>query len=225
MYESINFKTTMMARMLRNLGEYVSGRIGNVVFVRTKSKSYVRKAPNCENTVWSDQQLLYRNRIKQVAALWRSVKSENISEIWKLAGTQNPHQGMNGFAWFVKLNIPAFNIDGSLIDPTLILVADGKLVSAQKMELEQHMDDRSRVYVNWENDRNLKPARLGDLLLAVTYLEGKFSDVFHTGLLRGDLDGEIFLPKPVPLSDPSNVYFFWASEDQEFSKSVSFALN
>lgn len=214
-----------MARMLRNLGEYVSGRIGDVVFVRTKTKSYVRKAPDCENTVWSDQQLLYRKRISNLAALWRSVKSEKISEVWNRAGSQNSGNPMNGFAWFVKLNAPAFNIDGSLIDPSLMIVSDGKLASAQKMELEQHIDDRSRVYVNWENDPHLKTARLGDHLFAVTYLEGKFSDVFNTGLLRGDLEGEMFLPKPIPLSDPSNAYFFWGSEDQEFSKSVSFALN
>lgn len=211
--------------MLRNLGEYVSGRIGNVVFVRTKTKSYVRKAPNCEKTNWSENQRLYRNRMRNVAILWRSLKFDMIAEIWRVAGAQNPHQAMNGYALFVKENIPAFNIDGSLIDPLCLVVSNGKLVGSQHLNVEQSGDVPSRIIVSWVNDPNCKPPRLEDQLMAMGYKKEVFSNVENTGLYRKDLEGAFLVPDPLPETDATHLFLFWCSDDHQYSKSESFAIN
>lgn len=210
--------------MLRNLGEYVSGRIGNVVFVRTKTKSYVRAAPNCSKVQWTEQQKLYRQRMSNVSALWRSLKSEMFSPIWRKAA-----DGMNGYAWFVKLNIHAFNIDGTLIDPELILVTDGPLVSPQKLTAERVVGDPSSIRVNWQNDPHLKPERLHDSLMAMSYREGTFSAITPTGLKRGDLSGSFSLPQVPgskhPANSPTHLFLFMVSGDGlEGTQSLSFAI-
>ena len=111
-----------MAKMKRPIGDVVSGKIGNVVFVNMNGKSYVRAAPQRKKDSWSADQLLYRQRISRVSALWRALKSEQLSQIWNRAAEQ-----MNGYAWFLKLNMPALEMDGTLIDAKRMKVADGKL--------------------------------------------------------------------------------------------------
>lgn len=50
--------------MLRNIGEYVSGRMENLVFVRTKTKRSVRKAPGCRNVKGTEQQNVAFDHLK-----------------------------------------------------------------------------------------------------------------------------------------------------------------
>ena len=121
-----------MAKMKRNIGDVVSGKIGNVVFVNLNGKSYVRAAPQRKKDSWSTDQLLYRQRISRVSALWRALKSEQLSKVWNLAA-----QEMNGYAWFLKLNMPALEMDGTLIDAKLLKVSDGKLAVPQDLRAER----------------------------------------------------------------------------------------
>ena len=209
-----------MAKMLRNIGEYVSGKIGNVVFVRTKTKSYVRAAPIRKKNNWSEQQLRYRQRISKVCKLWRSLKSGQMGQLWNQAAIE-----MNGFAWFMKLNIQAFAIDGTLIDPTLILVTDGQLTAPQKLTAERVLTDPSTIVVHWQNDPHLKPERLNDALMAMSYTDGIFSPITPTGIRRGDLTGTFPFPKPVPFTEPTHLFLFMASSDGlEYTQSLSFAI-
>lgn len=120
-----------MAKMKRNIGDVVSGKIGNVVFVNMRGKSYVRAAPQRKKDSWSENQLLYRQRISRVSTLWRALKSEEMSRIWNSAAEQ-----MNGYAWFLKLNLPALEMDGTLIDPKLLKVSDGKLPVPQNLQAQ-----------------------------------------------------------------------------------------
>ena len=71
-----------MAVMKRPVGDLMSGKLGNVVFVQTKNKSYVRLAPVRKLNNWSEQQLMYRKRMSKVSGLWRSLKSNLTPHIW-----------------------------------------------------------------------------------------------------------------------------------------------
>lgn len=209
-----------MAKMLRNIGEYVSGKIGNVVFVRTKTKSYVRAAPVRKKNNWSEPQLLYRQRMSKVCKLWRSLKSGQMGQIWNRAAIE-----MNGFAWFVKLNIQAFAIDGTLIDPTMIKVSDGQLAGPQRITAERVAADPAAIGVNWQNDPHLKAERLNDGLMAMSYTDGIFSPITPTGLKRGDKTGTFPLPQPVPFAEPTHLFLFMASGDgSECTTSLSFGI-
>ena len=202
-----------MARMKRNVGELVSGKIGNVVFYQRYGKSYVRAAPKKRES-YTEEQLLYRQRLQKASALWRSLKSEEISKIWNTAA-----ELMNGYAWFMKANLPALAMDGTLIDAKLIKVSDGKLPMPQELKAGRMAGDEAALTVSWQNDPHCNAERLKDEWMAMSYAEGKFSKIIATGLKRADLQGSFTLPaKPV---NATHVYLFTTSEDGEgYSESI-----
>lgn len=203
-----------MARMKRNPGELVSGKLMNVVFYQRYGKSYVRAAPTKKQESWTEEQLLYRQRLSKASGLWRSVKSEQISRIWNLAA-----QGMNNYAWFLKANMPALAMDGTLIDAKLIKVSDGKLPLPQNLKAERMPGDDSTVVVSWQNDPHTNAERLKDELMAMSYAGGKFSAIISTNLKRNDLQGSFTLPaKP---AKSSHVFLFMVSKNGEgYSESM-----
>lgn len=202
-----------MAKMKQNPGEQVSGRLLNVVFYQRYGKSYVRAAPKKRES-YTEEQVLYRQRLSKASALWRSLKSEETSKIWNSAA-----ELMNGYAWFMKANMPAFAMDGTLIDPKLIKVSDGKLPLPQNLEAKRVPGDDSTVEVSWQNDSHSSPERLKDQLWAISYADGKFSKIIVTGLKRSDQGGSFSLPsKP---QNATHVFLWMASENgEEYSESV-----
>lgn len=206
-----------MARMKRSIGDQVSGRLMNVVFYQRYGKSYVRAAPKKRES-YTEEQVLYRQRLSKASALWRSLKSEETSRIWNSAA-----ELMNGYAWFVKANMPALAMDGSLIDACLLKVADGKLPLPQNVKAERMADDSTTVVVSWQNDPHCNTERLKDELLAISYADGKFSKIIPTGLKRSDLKGTFTLSaKP---ANASHVFLFLASENgEQYSESIGMEI-
>jgi len=203
-----------MARMKRNIGELVSGKIGNVVFYQLRDKSYVRAAPVRKKNSWTEEQLLYRQRISKASGYWRAIRSEQISKIWNGATEQ-----MNGYAWFMKATMPALEMDGTLIDPKLLKVSVGKLPITQNLKAERQPDNAATIVVSWLNDRHVKGERLKDEIMVMSYAEGKFSRVTETGIVRGTMNGSFELP--LHPTSATHVYLFMASRDREdYSESV-----
>jgi hypothetical protein len=207
-----------MAKMKRYLGELVSGRIGNVVFFQLNGKSYVRAAPVRKKNSWTEDQKLQRQRISKASALWRSLRSEQVSKIWNASAEQ-----MNGYAWFLKANMPALAMDGTLIDAILLKVSDGKLPMPQNLMVERLPDTPSTITVRWQNDPHTRGERLNDELMVVSYVDGKFSRVTATALVRSAKGGSFTLPvKPV---NATHIYLFMASGDRnDYSESICLAF-
>jgi hypothetical protein len=203
--------------MKQVLGEHPSGKLMNVVFYQRYGKSYVRAAPKKRES-YTQEQVLYRQRISKASALWRSLKSEETSTIWNTAA-----ELMNGYAWFMKANLPAFEMDGSLIDPKLIKVSDGKLPMPQNLKAERMPDDPFTVEVSWQNDPHCNAERLKDELMALSYADGKFSRHIVTGLKRSDLQGTFTLSaKPV---HATHLFLFLTSGNKEqYSESMSLEI-
>lgn len=202
-----------MARMKQVIGEHPSGKLMNVVFYQRYGKSYVRAAPKKREN-YTEEQVLYRQRLGKASALWRSIKSEETAKIWNLAA-----EGMNNYAWFMKANMPALAMDGTLIDECLIKVSDGKLPVPQNLKAERMADDPSTIMVSWQNDPHYNAERLRDELMAMSYADGKFSKFVATGLKRSDLQGSFTLAaKP---ANATHVFLFMASENGEhYSESI-----
>lgn len=203
-----------MARMKRNPGEQVSGKLMNVVFYQRYGKSYVRAAPTKKQESYTEEQLLYRQRLSKASGLWRSLKSEQISRIWNLAA-----EGMNNYAWFMKANMPALAMDGTLIDAKLIKVSDGKLPLPRELKAERMPGDEYTIAVSWQNDPHTNAERLKDEWMAMSYAGGKFSAIIATGLKRSGQHGSFTLAaKP---ANASHVFFFITSANKEqFSESI-----
>ena len=206
----------MMARMKRNVGEQVSGKIGNVVFYQRYGKDYVRSAPMKKREFWTEEQLLYRQRLKKASGLWKVLKSDDFAKIWNKAARL-----MNGYAWFMKSTLPALEMDGTMIDIRQLKVSDGKLPVPQELKAERLSNDAHTVAVSWKNDSHVTPERLKDELMAISYANGKFSKVTPTGLKRSALISTFTLPDQP--EHPSHFYLFMASEDrEEYSESKGF---
>lgn len=211
--------------MKRNIGEFVSGKIGNVVFVSDGRSSYVRAAPNRKKNSWSELQLLYRQRMSRAAALWRSFKSEKINKIWAYASKH-----ANSYAYFIQRNMESISIDGTVFYPGKFFASDGNLVQLGNLTAVQYLISNSIVDLNWKNDPHFGPVRLNDSIYIIGYYESHFSKLVKTDLLRSDLQGNVTLPyiKNVDISDFQDYHlyvFTGASDESAFSSSQHFVFS
>jgi len=207
-----------MAKMKRNIGDLVSGKIGNVVFVRMGGESYVRSAPKRTKESWSGVQNLYRKRLCSISALWRSIRNIEIQKIWTTAAVK-----MTGYNLFIKKNMDALSISGDLIDPKLIQVSDGSLpIPLLKLS---SLPENPRYAIYWKNDINLAKQRLTDSLMFMTYSDLHFSTPTATGVTRANIGCVLDKPPIDPLSKLGHVYFFFQNSQQTlFSPSVSLEI-
>lgn len=197
-----------MAKVKTNAEGPVSGKIKHAVYYQMYGNNYVRAAPVTNEDTWNEEQRMRRQRLSMVSALWRALKNEQFSKIWNAAAEK-----MNGYAWFVKANMAALEMDGSLIDARLLKVAEGKLSAPQKLTAERVGEDAATVHVSWQNDPHTSGERLSDELMAVSYADGQFSPITATGLKRSQLSGSFALPvKPV---GATHVFLFMASADRK----------
>jgi len=207
-----------MARMKRNIGDLVSGRIGNIVFYTRNGVNYVRAAPDRKKDSWSPQQMLHRQRFSKASYLWSQLKKTNVAPIWNLASER-----MNGYASFMKANMPDYALDGSIIDPKMIKISTGKLHLPLDLEAARQTAGSSTIEVSWKNDPNMKGKRLEDELMAVSAVDGHYSAMISTGLLRSAQNGSFTLP--VWPANVTHVYLFFASEDRlDYTESLCFEL-
>jgi hypothetical protein len=207
-----------MAKMKRNIGELVSGRIGNVVFYTRNGVNYVRAVPDRKKDSWSPQQMLHRQRFSKASFLWSQLKKTKVAPIWNLAAER-----MNGYAMFMKANMPAYALDGSIIDSKMLKISTGKLHLPMDLEASLESAGSSAIAVSWKNDPNMKGKRLEDELMAVSATDGHYSAMTPTGLLRSAQGGTFTLPeKP---TDATHVYLFFASQDGlDYTESVCIEL-
>ena len=195
-----------MAKIRRNIGELVSGKIGKVVFVQMRGKSYVRAAPDRTRNNWSEAQVLDRKRLSAIANLWRTLNCQNMNEIWNLATRE-----MNGYAWFIKKNMNALHIDGTLISPSLIRVIDGSLPEPL-LKLDPTHPNPHEVKIEWTNDPHLAKQRLSDSLMVMSYQNHEFSEMIDTGYKRNQESAIVPKPRADAQTGLCYLYFFFKNE-------------
>jgi len=208
-----------MGKIKSSVEAMVSGKVGPVVYYHLRGKSYVRVVQNRKKDSWSPQQKLQRQRFSKVSQLWKQLKSTRIAQIWKLAT-----QEMNGYVYFMKINMPAFGPDGRLTNPRELQLSAGKLRLPLDLLASRQAAGSSTIEVSWESDPNLKEVRLQDDLMVVSYANGAYSVISPTGLQRSAQSGTFTLP--VKPAAATHVYLFFASNDEkDYTESVCFELD
>jgi len=178
----------------------------------------VRAAPERKKDSWSPQQLLHRQRFSKASYLWSQLKKSSVAPIWNLAT-----EHANGYAWFMKANMPAYALDGSIIDPKMLKISTGKLHLPMDLEASREAAGSAAIAVSWKNDPNMRGKRLVDELMAVSATDGHYSALTPIGLLRSAQNGSFTLP--VKPADATHVYLFFASADgMDYTESVCFEL-
>jgi hypothetical protein len=207
-----------MGKIKSSVEAIVSGKVGPVVYYQLRGKQYVRTVQKRKKNSWSPAQKLHRQRFSKVIQLWDQLKSTHIAPIWKLAT-----QEMNGYIYFMKINMPAFGPDGSLTNPRELQLSTGKLRLPLDLIASRQAAGSSTVEVSWKNDPNLKAVRLQDELMMISYANGSYSVLSPAGLERRAQSGTFTLP--VKPADATHIYLFFASKDKlEYTESVCFEV-
>jgi len=207
-----------MGKIKSSVEAMVSGKVGPVVYYQLRGKQYVRTVQKRKKNSWTSAQKLQRQRFSKVSELWKQLKSTRIAPIWKLAT-----QEMNGYVYFMKINMPAFAPDGSLTNPRELQLSTGKLRLPLDLTASRQTAASSTIEVSWNNDPNLKAVRLHDELMIVSYANGIYSVMSPTGLERSAQNSSFTLP--VKPADATHIYLFFASQDKlEYTESVCFEI-
>jgi len=69
-----------MAKMKHTVGDYVSDKLGNAVFVQSQVNSYVISSLLRNVNYLSTSQIRYRKRLSNISALWQSISSAHIKK-------------------------------------------------------------------------------------------------------------------------------------------------
>jgi hypothetical protein len=207
-----------MGKLKSSIDALVSGKVGPVVYYQLRGKSYVRTVQVRKKDSWTPKQQLERQRFSKASQLWKQLKSTHVAQIWNLGSDL-----MNGYAFFMKVNLPVFGPDGSLTDQRELQLSTGKLRLPLDMEAGRSTAGNLTIEVSWKNDPNLKEVRLQDDLMMVSYVNGVYSVLSPSGLKRSAQSGSFTLPvKPV---DATHVYLFFASIDKlDYTESVCFEI-
>jgi len=224
-----------MAQVRGGIGQALSGKLEGIVYVQFNGGTYTRKAPVRSKDSWTPAMLLHQKRFGEVSRFCKQFKYGVIPQIWngatnfskvsnfgKVSGKVSGPR-MSGYALFLKTNMPAFAMDGSLADPKMLQFSTGKLPLPQQFKAERTAVESTTIAVSWNNDPYLEPQRLTDHLMAISAGNGNYSYLTSTGLVRGAKNGSFELP-PHPIG-ATHLYLFFASADKnDYTASVCFEI-
>jgi hypothetical protein len=211
-----------MARVTADSKTGLSGKMEGVVYVNLNGQTYTRRAPRFKKDSVTPGMRLNQQRFKKANEFCSLFKDSLIPQIWN-----GIDQSMSGYSLFLKSNMPAFAADGSILDVKRIRLSMGKLSFPTGFEAHRSHTDESLIVVSWPKELNVGGVHLKDQLMAISCVDGQYSDIISTGIERNDLGGTFALPDiPMPQAPGSlPLYLFFASANRrEYSKSECFEV-
>ena len=208
-----------MTLIKQQSGSALTGMIGGIVLVQFNGGTYMRRAPQRQKKdSWTPQQLLHRQRFSMVNKFCKQFKSTVIPQIWNDAAVK-----MSGYALFLKSNMPAFAPDGSVADAKKLRLSTGNLTLPQGIEAHRPAVESNTIQVSWYYDGHIGGKNLKEELMLISAVDGFYSEITATGILKGTLNGSFELPEtPRPAT---HIYLFFTSQDRrDYSESVCFEI-
>jgi hypothetical protein len=208
----------VMAKVMDGARSTLSGKADGLVYVQFNGGTYTRRLPQRKKDSSTRGMLLNQQRFRLVNSFCAQFKESVIPQIWNGAAER-----MSGYALFLKSNMAAFGMDGSLQDAKKIKLSIGKLPFPQGFEARRSEVDGNRIEVSWPKEMNVGGVHLKDELMVVSTADGQYSDITATGITKGDLMGSFELPELA--SESAHIYLFFASKDRrDYSESVCFEI-
>jgi hypothetical protein len=208
-----------MAKTLGGIGQFLSGNIEGLVFVRRKGETYMRAMPRKRKaSEWSERQKEARNGFSAVIQYARLQKKDMIVPIWNKAVK---NMTMSGWNLFIKSNRAAFDALGQLHDPLKLHFSTGRLPLPEKIKAGTDTENPSQIAVSWTDQ--MAGTEYGyDSLMAVIYQDGA-NKVVDTGAKRWDCKATI--ENPTPEAEVVYLYlFFWNEKRDSYSPDQVFAI-
>jgi hypothetical protein len=199
-------------------GSTVSGKAKGMVYVELNGQTIMRSAPHHKKDSATPRMLLNQQRFKEVNSFCAQFKDSVIPHIWN-----GMDKRMSGYALFLKSNMPAFGMDGSLGDAKKIRLSMGKISFPQGFEVHRSEMDGNRIEVSWPKEMTVGGIHMKDELMVISAADGQYSDIMETGITKGDLKSTFELPELS--SEATHIYLFFASKDhRDYSESACFEI-
>ena len=197
-----------MARITGSIGKFISGKLGEVVFVQREGMTYIRRLPEYSKNSWTAGQKQHRERFRIVNAFCQQHNMRVIKSIWNLI----PGKG-SGYNKFLKANMPAFGLDGQLADRAMLHFSDGVLPFPFHFNFDMIPGELDKISVSWENDALISGKYSSDELCFLPAFADSFGDPYFTGIKRSSAMAMIDLPD-YP-SKTEALYLFFTSIDRK----------
>lgn len=198
-----------MAKLPGGVNGPISGTAGPVTLYTVEGKVYMRGAIGKRSKdSWSDKQVAYRKRVRQVGKLWKSLASNPARDCWRLSSKPNP-----GFSLFLKTNLPAFNQDGSRTDLEWLHLSFGKLPLPHLLKASPMAADPATWEISWQNDSGKGGAGADDRLMVMVAHDNSFSDPIATQFTRKQQSATLKLPE-LPVG-AKGIFLSFMSKDKE----------
>ena len=208
-----------MAIVDGGIGQYLSGSIEGLVFVKGKKRTYMRSMPRERKaSEWSEKQREARNGFREVIKFAARHKKKVIFPIWNKAAED---LAMSGYNLFVKSNRAAFDAQGNLSKPELLHFSTGTLALPYRLCAEADVQDPNSIVVSW-TDQLAGSLNGDDCLMAVVYQDGD-KGIVNTGFTRKD--GKATIANPTPEKGEVHLFlFFWNKELDIYSPDQVFKI-
>ncbi|MBC8004702.1 MAG: hypothetical protein H7X84_04445 [Verrucomicrobia bacterium] len=203
-----------MAKVMDGASAKLSGKADGRVYVQFNGGTYTRRLPRRTKDSTSPGMLKNQQRFREVNSFCNQFKESVIPQIWKGAA-----QRMSGYALFLKSNMVAFGVDGSVVDVKKIKLSTGKLSFPEGFEAHRSEVNSHRIDVSWPKEMNVGGIHLKDELMVISSDNGLYSDITATGITKADLKGSFELPELTV--EGAHLYLFFCSKDhRDYSESV-----
>lgn len=194
--------------MAKVKGGDISGMLGTLVFLKLNGQGVVRMAPKERpKNSWSDGQIMYRQKVKNLAAFWMKSVPSDIKRIFD-SGAEK----MTAYNLFLKTNLEAFHADGAQVDLEWLHLSVGKLPLPHKFKANSVAGDPGKIEVSWQDDSGIGLARPKDELTMVIAREGKFTNPIATGAIRKQQTAVVQLPAGIGMIQ--GIYLSFASKER-----------
>ncbi|HLN75015.1 MAG TPA: hypothetical protein VK205_17105 [Prolixibacteraceae bacterium] len=211
-----------MAKVKEGASSDLSGKADGRVYVQFKGGVYTRRLPKWNKDSWTPGMLQNLERFKSINAFCALFKDSLIPQIWNGLDPR-----MSGYALFLKTNKEAFGPDGSLLNAKKIRLSIGNLSFPEGFEARRSDMDENRIEVKWPKQMHVGGIHLFDELMVISCVDGQYSEITPTGIVRNDLGGTFSLsssPMP-PAQGPVHLYLFFASPNhRDYSESECFEV-
>ena len=207
-----------MAQVTDGLGLALSGKVEGMVYVQFNGGAFTRRIPKRTKDSRTPQMILTQKRFGEIVKFCGQFKSTVIPRIWNAAAER-----MSGYALVLKTNSPAFAKDGSLEDPKKIHFSTGKITLPEGIEAHRMAEESTTIQISWQKDSHLGGKSLKEEFMYICAMDGLYSEITATGILRGALNGSFELPEPYKAA--THIYLFFTSQDsRDYSESVCFEI-
>lgn len=199
----------------------IRGRVGNVVLYEVNGKTRVRSTPETIKDPKTPAQRAVRSRLVATLRFYQRLKPTCFAEIWQKAARDLP---TNGYALFMKTNLPAYNTNRTVFDFSMLHLSVGELYPLFNSTIRQNGDGSTTL--QWEFSYYSPRCHASDRLMIGMLTDSRsFSPRLVEGVeaVREDCKATFRLPE-MPDCGAIHLYCFFSDANRECYSNDSYHI-